>query len=158
VISLIAKISTLLSWFVLVAMSNSVQAQPLTCEDGSCSSSPSDIRFGAVATENCSLSGSNQITVRGFPYWRPTYGQESTDPPAGDGCGELLLDQLQEPNSFEDEQAETQSKSAGFALRRPMGRVAKGVWFVVGRPVDFAQRAISSRVWGMRLVQRSRCR
>lgn len=157
-ISLIAKISTLVSWFVLVAMSNSVQAQPLTCEDGSCASSPSDIRFGAVATENCSLSGSNQITVDGITHWRPTYGQESTDPPAGDGCGELFLDQLQESSSFADEQAEPHFKSAGSALRRPLGRVADGVRFVVSRPVDFTQRAISSRVWGMRLVQRSRCR
>ena len=144
-ISNIAKIYTMMSWFVLMAMISSVQAQSLTCEDGSCASSPSDLRFETTVSEDTSLYASSLARPSGVSYRPIAHGQSSPDPPLS--IEECDLSDTQQP-----------SESLGRIGKRPIRGLAKGIRLIVSRPIGFSQRAITNRVLDTRLFQRSRCR
>lgn len=144
-ISNIAKICTTMSWFVLMAMISSVQAQSLTCEDGSCASSPSDLRFETTVSEDASLYASSLARPSGVSYRPIAHGPPSPDPPLS----------FEECDSSDTQQP---SESVGLIGKRPIRGLAKGIRLVVSRPIGFSQRAITNRVRDTRLFQRSRCR
>lgn len=144
-ISNIAKICTMMSWFVLLAMISSIQAQSLTCEDGTCASSPSDLRFETTLPDDASLYASSLARPSGVSYRPISHEPSSPGPPLS--FEECDLSDTQQP-----------SESLGLVGKRPVRGLAKGIRLIVSRPIGFSQRAITNRVRDTRLFQRSRCR